>query len=105
KIILTNTFGANRYVLSRYGREDQVAAYNRAGAQISREAAKPAGAAVFGCIGPSSRILMLGEAAEDELFEAFKLQAEALAEGGADGLVIETMSELAEARAAVRAAV
>jgi methionine synthase I (cobalamin-dependent) len=47
---------------------------------------------------------MMGEVEEADLFEAFKLQAEALAEGGADALVIETMTELTEAAVAVRAA-
>jgi 5-methyltetrahydrofolate--homocysteine methyltransferase len=46
----------------------------------------------------------MGEITEDDLFAAFKEQAEALAEGGADALTVETMTELAEATAAVRAA-
>ena len=49
-------------------------------------------------------MVMMGEVNEDELFDAFKEQAEALAEGGADALVVETMTELAEAVAAVQAA-
>ena len=102
-IILTNTFGANKFVLSRHDRADKVAEFNRAGAEISKRAAGEK-AVVFGSIGPSGKIVMMGEAKEDELFEAFKVQADALAEGGADGLVVETMTELAEAAAAVKAA-
>ena len=103
RIILTNTFGANRFVLAPHGHEDQVAEYNRAGAQISKHAAGDR-AKVFGSIGPSSKMIITGEVKEDELFEAFTVQAQALAEGGADALVVETMYDLTEAAAAVRAA-
>ena len=103
QIILTNTFGANRFVLGPHGREEQVAAYNRAGAQISKRCAGDQ-AFVFGSIGPSGKMVMMGEVKEKELFEAFEVQAQALAEGGADALVVETMYDLTEATAAVRAA-
>lgn len=103
KIILTNTFGANRFVLGRHGREEKVAEFNKAGAQISKKAAGDK-ARVFASIGPSGRMVMTGEVTEQDLFDAFKAQAEALAEGGADALVVETMTELAEITAAVRAA-
>ncbi|HSW45675.1 MAG TPA: homocysteine S-methyltransferase family protein [Phycisphaerae bacterium] len=103
KVILTNTFGANRFVLAGHGLEGRVAEFNRAGAEISKRAAGGK-AKVFGSIGPSGKIVMMCEASEDDLFAAFKEQAEALAEGGADGLAVETMTELAEATAAVRAA-
>ena len=49
-------------------------------------------------------MLMMGEVSEDDLDAAFKEQAEALAEGGADAIVIETMGDPAEAKVAVRAA-
>ena len=103
QIILTNTFGANRFVLSGHKHEDKVADFNRAGAEISKRAAGDK-AKVFGSIGPSGKIVMMGEVKEDELFEAFKAQAQALAAGGVDALVVETMTEMAEATAAVRAA-
>ncbi len=103
EIILTNTFGANRFVLKGHGHEDRVREFNIAGARISKRAAGGR-AKVFASIGPSGHIVMMGEITEDDLFAAFKEQAEALAEGGADGLVVETMTELAEATAAVRAA-
>jgi 5-methyltetrahydrofolate--homocysteine methyltransferase len=103
EIVLTNTFGANRFVLERHDRGDKVRDFNRAGAEASKSAAGKR-ARVFGSIGPSSKIFMMGEASEDELYDAFKVQAEALAEGGADGLVVETMTELAEVTVAVKAA-
>lgn len=103
RIILTNTFGGSRFVLGRHGLGDRAAELNRAGATISRKAAGTR-AAVFGSIGPSGMMLLMGEATEEELFDGFREQAEALAEGGADAIVVETMSDLTEAGAAVRAA-
>ena len=77
QIILTNTFGANRFVLSGHGFEDQVAAFNREGARISKQAAGDR-AAVFGSIGPSGKMLLIGEVDEQTLYEVFKEQADAL---------------------------
>ena len=102
RIILTNTFGANRIMLERHGLADKAAAINKAGAMISRKAAQDA-AFVFGSIGPSGKMIFNGEIDENELSEAFAEQALALAEGGVHGFVIETMSELAEARIALKA--
>jgi 5-methyltetrahydrofolate--homocysteine methyltransferase len=103
QIVLTNTFGANRLRLAEAGLTDQVAAINQRGAAISREAA--AGRArVAGSIGPTGKLLMLGEVTAEQWSEAFAEQALALAEGGAEALVIETMSDPNEARAAVAAA-
>lgn len=102
-IILTNTFGASRIMLGRHGYADQAYAINRAGAQISRAAA--AGKArVFASIGPSGAMLMMGDVTEEELAAAFDEQAKGLAEGGAEAIVIETMSDLTEATLAVKAA-
>jgi 5-methyltetrahydrofolate--homocysteine methyltransferase len=103
KIILTNTFGANRFVLGKHNRADKVAEFNRAGAAISKKAMGGRGH-VFASIGPSGKLIMMGEVAEAELFDAFREQAEALAEGGADALVVETMTDITEATTAVRAA-
>ena len=61
-------------------------------------------AKVFASMGPSNKMLITGEVTEAELLDVFAEQAGALAEGGADGLVIETMSDLDEARIAVQAA-
>jgi len=103
RIILTNTFGANRMMLERHGLSDKAAAINRAGAMISRKAAQDA-AFVFGSMGPTGKMVFSGEVSESELGEVFAEQATALAEGGVHGFVIETMSELAEARIALKAA-
>jgi 5-methyltetrahydrofolate--homocysteine methyltransferase len=103
RIILTNTFGANRLRLAETGFADRVAEINEAGARLSREAAGNR-ASVFASMGPTGRMLVAGEANPEEISEAFREQAAALARGGADGLVVETMSDLAEAKLAIAAA-
>ncbi len=103
RVILTNTFGANRFLLARHGLDGQAAEINRAGVENSLRAASGK-AAVFASIGPSGVMLMMGQISEDELKAAFAEQARAIAEAGADGIVIETMSDPAEAALAVAAA-
>ncbi len=103
RVILTNTFRANRVALAGFGLAEKTAEINRAGAAISRRAA--AGRAyVFASVGPSGKILMAGETTEEELRAAFREQAQAVAEAGADALLLETMSDLAEAAIAIAAA-
>jgi len=102
-VILTNTFRSNRLALAGYGLANRVRELNVAGAQISLHATG-AKALVFASMGPSGKMLMMGETTEEELKAAFEEQAEALAEAGVHGLVVETMSDLAEAMIAVRAA-
>jgi len=103
QVILTNTFGANRFILTRHGLADRAAEINRAGVEISRRAAGKR-ATVFASIGPSGVMLLMREVEEADLQAAFAEQTEALAEAGADGIVVETMSDPAEARLAVAAA-
>jgi len=102
-VILTNTFRSNRLALAGYELANRVRELNVAGAQISLHATG-AKALVFASMGPSGKMLMMGETTEEELKAAFEEQAEALAEAGVHGLVVETMSDLAEAMIAVRAA-
>ncbi len=103
RIILSNTFGANRVTLRKHGHQDRVRDFNKAGANISKKAANNK-AFVFASIGPTGRMVLTGEINTTELYDTFKEQAESLADGGADALVIETMTEMAEIEAAVRAA-
>jgi len=103
RVVLTNTFGANRFILARHGLAEQVAEINRAGVQISRRGAGGR-AMVFASMGPSGVMLMMGQVSEGDLRAAFADQAQAMAEAGADGIVIETMSDPAEAALAVAAA-
>ncbi len=102
-VILTNTFGANRLRLGAHHLEDKLDPINRRGVEISKQAAG-ARALVFASIGPSGKMLVAGETTEQELRSVFEERARALAAAGADGLVVETMSELEEARLAVAAA-
>jgi 5-methyltetrahydrofolate--homocysteine methyltransferase len=103
QVILTNTFGANRFILGRHGMGDKVAEINRIGVEISKKAAQGK-AMVFASIGPSGIMLLMGDVSADELQAAFAQQAQAQAAAGADGIVIETMSDLAEAKLALTAA-
>ncbi len=103
QVIITNTFGGNRFVLARHKLDDQVAEINLAGVEISRKAADGR-AKVFASIGPSGVMLMMGEVGQEDLKAAFTVQAEALAEAGADAIVLETMTDPAEAKLAVAAA-
>jgi len=102
--IITNTFGANKYALARHGLAEEVARINNAGAQIARRAVGEE-KYVLGDIGPSGDFLEpLGTLKPDELRDAFAAQAKALLAGGADGLIIETMTALDEAVIAIEAA-
>ncbi len=103
RIILTNTFRSNRISLAGYGLDEKTAEINRAGVKLSKKAAGNR-AMVFGSIGPSGKMLMTGEVTEEELSRAFEEQALAMAEAGADGIVLETMSDLTEIKLAAAAA-
>jgi methionine synthase I (cobalamin-dependent) len=103
QILLTNTFGANRVRLAEIGQADRTAEVCRRGVEISRSAAGDT-VLVFASIGPTGRLLMDGITTEEEVAGAFTEQALALADAGADALVIETMSDPAEACLAVHAA-
>jgi 5-methyltetrahydrofolate--homocysteine methyltransferase len=103
RVILANTFGANRFVLARHGLAEKVAEINRLGVEISRRAAKSR-AAVFASVGSSGLMLMTGQVTEDELKAAFAEQVAAIAAAGADGIAIETMTDVAEAALATAAA-
>jgi len=102
-LILTNTFGANRFILERSDYAGEVKAINREGVKISKKAAGSS-VKVFASIGPSGKMLVTQEVTEDELKEGFIEQAEAQAEAGADGIVVETMMDTNEACIAASAA-
>ncbi len=103
QVILTNTFRANRVAQAGTDLAGCLEAVNRAGVEISRRAAAGR-AAVFASMGPSGKMLPAGEVTEEELRAAFSEQARALAAAGADALLLETMSDLEEARIALAAA-
>lgn len=103
-IIETNTFGASRIKLAEYGLEDRVAEINAAAVQNVKIAA--AGRAkVAGAMGPTGKFIKpLGELTFDEDYDNYYEQAKALADAGADYILIETCIELQEMRAALLAA-
>ncbi len=103
QIILTNTFGASRLRLAAHGLADQAAEINRTGARLSRRAAG-GDVRVFASIGPSGRMLAMGETTVEELQASFAEQAKALAGEGVDALLLETFADLDELRAAIAAA-
>ena len=102
-MVQTNSFGGTSFKLKNYGLSHRVAELNRAAAAISRKAAGE-NRNVIASVGPTGQILMMGEVSETEMYNAFKEQIVALAEGGADTICIETMSDLDEALLAVKAA-
>jgi len=102
RVILTNTFRANAIAMPELSASD-LNAINRAGVALSKKGA--AGRAlVFASIGPIGKILMSGEVTAEQVSAAFEAQAKSLAAAGADALLIETMSDIEEARLAVQAA-
>ncbi|MBW2543925.1 MAG: homocysteine S-methyltransferase family protein [Deltaproteobacteria bacterium] len=103
QIILTNTFGANKFIQEKYGLGDQIAALNKAGVEISKRAAGDK-TCVFASIGPSGKMLLLEEVSEADLQRAFEEQAGAISEAGVDGIVIETMTDINEALIAINVA-
>ncbi|MFB0566758.1 MAG: bifunctional homocysteine S-methyltransferase/methylenetetrahydrofolate reductase [Candidatus Aminicenantaceae bacterium] len=102
-IIETNTFGANRYKLKKFGLENKVAEINRQGALLARE---EAGCEIFvaGSIGPLGvKIEPWGHVTIQEAEEAFEEQAEALLDGGVNLFILETFSDVNEIHQAIKA--
>jgi|GEM_PF-16339 len=107
-IVLTNTFGGTRYRLKLHQAQDRVKELNHAAVKIARGQADKAGRPVLvaGSMGPTGEILEpVGPVSIQEAQDAFKEQADALAQAGADVLWIETLSSEQEIEAAVNAAV
>ncbi|MBD3288106.1 methionine synthase [candidate division KSB1 bacterium] len=104
RVILTNTFGASPFKLDNYGLRDKTREINEKGVIISKEAAADS-AYVAASVGPTGKFLQpLGEISEGEMYDAFCEQISGLADGGADAILIETMSDIGEAVIAVKAA-
>ena len=101
---LTNSFGGSVFMQKKYGYGERVAEFNRLAAEHARSQA-PAGRFVVGSIGPTGEFLEpLGPVSESEMYDAFAEQVMALEAGGADAIVVETMTAVEEAALAVRAA-
>lgn len=102
-IIITNTLTMNRVFLESHKVGIDVREVNLVGARLARKAIRE-GQYVLGDISSTGKLLKPnGNLAMEDAYEAFKEQASILAEGGVDGLIIETMFDLREALCALRA--
>jgi homocysteine S-methyltransferase len=107
ELILSNTFGANRFKLSKHSLENQTVSMNAAGVELARRAAAASRKHVFvaGDVGPLGvRIAPFGRVQPEQARAAFAEQIEALCQAGADLIVIETVSDIHEIQEAARAA-
>ncbi len=103
EVIETNTFGANPVKLSSYGLADRTEEINRAAAELARKSAQGR-ALVVGAIGPLGiRIEPLGPTSREEAQEFYGRQVDGLVEGGVDGFILETFSDLNEMEQAFKA--
>ncbi len=112
-LILTNTFGGNRFKLKKFGLENRAGDFNVTGAKIAKEAIEQVPLSntytqplfVLGDVGPTGEFMEpVGSVKLEEFYQVFKEQILALVEGGIDAVIVETMSSLEECQAAVRAA-
>lgn len=107
QLIVTNTFGANRFKLAQHGLENQVSEVNAAAVSLARRvvAASFKDVLIAGDVGPLGvRLAPFGRVKSELAYAAFREQIEALLQAGVEALVVETMSDLHEITAAVRAA-
>jgi homocysteine S-methyltransferase len=104
EVLETNTFGANKFRLQKFGLVEKVREFNLAGARLAREVAGD-DLYVAGAVGPLGiRLEPLGLASSEEARRVFREQIDALLEGGVDLIIIETMTDLSEAHQALLAA-
>lgn len=105
-LITTNTFGGSRPRLAMHGLEDRVHELNKAAAEVARSvAARHPGTYVLGDVGPSGDLMEpMGTLTAEDAEALFAEQIAGLVDGGVDAILIETMSDLSEVEAAVKAA-
>ena len=106
QLVITNTFGANRFKLTKHGLQDDVVEINKAGVDLAKRVVSASFKEVLvaGDVGPLGvRIAPFGRVQPEQAREAFAEQIRALAEAGVDLIVIETFSDLYEIREAIKA--
>ena len=104
EMVLTNTFAGNRYSLKKYDLGDRVRYFNIKAAKLAKSQAS-SGQYVVGSVGPLGEFPQpLGRVHQDEMREAYIEQVNALAEGGVDGVLFETLRVIEEAVIAIKAA-
>jgi methionine synthase / methylenetetrahydrofolate reductase(NADPH) len=107
QLIITNTFGANRFKLTKHGLQDDVVEINKASVDLAKRVVSASFKEVLvaGDVGPLGvRIAPFGRVQPEQAREAFAEQIQALSDAGVDLIVIETFSDLYEIREAIRAA-
>ena len=103
--LLTNTFGACRIMLERHSFDDRVAEINARGVAVAREAFAGRPGYVIGDIGPFGGLMEpYGEITQEAVRDAFREQAAALVDAGADAIIVETQTSLEEIGLGIAAA-
>lgn len=102
-VVTTNTFGASPHKLASAHISVDAFEMNRRAAEIAKKAVQDK-AFVAGSVGPTGAMLLMGEISEEEMLAGFSEQIRGLVDGGADVIIVETMSDLDEAKLAVKAA-
>lgn len=103
-ILQTNTFGGSPLKLALHGLDDETEAINREAVRAVRRVAGDRAYVCASC-GPSGRLLEpYGDVSTAAVYDSFRRQMAALCAAGVDGVIVETMTDLAEAKLAVRAA-
>lgn len=106
-VLETNTFGANRFKLDHHSLTGNINDINARGVELARQAGRDvrSGVLVAGSVGPLGvQLAPLGPVKLSEAYEAFKEQISALADAGADLIILETFSDIRELAQAIRAA-
>ncbi|HEX2850183.1 MAG TPA: methionine synthase [Acidimicrobiales bacterium] len=103
-VVETDTFGGSPITLAEYGIADRAHELNVKAAQIAKEVASGYGAWVAGSVGPGTKFPSLGQIRFAEVRDAYEVQCRGLLEGGVDLIIIETVFDLLQAKAAMVAA-
>ena len=102
-IVLTNSFGGNKFRLKHYGLENKVKEFNELASSLAKSVA-PNGCYVAGSVGPTGEFIEpLGSVSESEMYDVFTEQIIALEKGGADAVMIETQMAIEEAEISIKA--